>query len=65
MYFIFQSNTVQHKPLVQSEVFELRRRRTRVIFYNDEWAIILLAKDLLHHFQTIIFHNIDLMIRIR
>ena len=42
------------------EVFALGSKKTRLIFYYDEWAIILLAKDLLHRFQTIIFHNMDL-----
>ena len=51
MRFIFQYSTAQHKPLVLNEVFNLGSE-TRVIFLLicDKWAIILLAKDLLHRF---------------
>ena len=30
------------------------------LLISDKWAKILLAKDLLHHFHTIIYHNMDL-----
>ena len=39
--------------------------KSNFFLISDSWAIHLLAKDLLHPFHTIIYHNMDLKIRIR
>ena len=55
LYIYFTSNTTQHKPLVQREVFKIESQNKGILLlFCDRWAIILLAKDLLHHFHTII-----------
>ena len=57
----------QHKPLVRSEFSKLGSKQQEwfSIWFCDKWAIVLLAKDLLHHFHTIICHNMDLKIGIQ
>ena len=64
VWFIFQSNTAQHKPLSSKWGWELgsdQQEWFSVLIY-DRWAIILLAKYLLHSFHTIIYHDMDLEI---
>ena len=66
IWFIFQSNTAQHKPLVKSGPFRKGvNNKSNFLLICHSWAIHLLAKDLLHPFHTIIYHNMDLKIRIR
>ena len=44
MRFNFQSNTAQHKPLVQSEVFKLEsKNKSNFLLNSDNWAKMLLA----------------------
>ena len=58
----FSTHTAQHKPLVKSEAFNQGEKNKIDLRL---WAINLLAKDVLHPFHTIIYHNMDLKIRIR
>ena len=61
---IFQANTAQHKP------FKMRfsnygvNNNSYFLLIFDRWAIILLAKHLLHCFHTIFYHNMYLKKRL-
>ena len=56
--FIGNLTLLNTKPLVQSGVFKPGRlKQVNFLLPCDKWTIILLAKYLLHHFHTIIYHN--------
>ena len=60
-YAIYFLNQHCSTLLLNSEAFNKRVNNN----ISDWWAIHLFARDLLHPFYTIIYHNLDLKIKIR
>ena len=61
MWFIFQSKTAHTQAFSSKWGFQTSalKNKSNILLVCDEWAIVLFAKDLLHHLYTIIYHYMD------